>query len=318
MAIKKFNSKLKESFQYDQNTSGKNNHLQYAKTTFIATGGTILTPGDGYKYHYYTGSGPFNVRSGGKCDILIIAGGAGGACAFPYGFIDTSGGGGGAGGFRILEGIPVTAGSYVIGIGAGGPAGNVNGSPSTITGPPNFTSITNTGGGTGGRWVGSTQGASPGGSGGGNWNSGAGGSGIEGQGNPGGSGSPFRAAGGGGAGGSGRPGDTDRNGGLGYNSFSGSFDIPPSYGRPGPTAGRWFAGGGGGGAAQGYPAGTGGSGSLGGGPYAGAGGGAPYPGGTGGNGFTNTGGGGGGGPAGAPINRGGSGGSGLVIIRYLI
>ena len=59
-----------------------------------ATGGTATTPGDGYKYHFFTstGSNPFNVTVGGSIEYVLIAGGGSGADR------GNGAGGGGAGG----------------------------------------------------------------------------------------------------------------------------------------------------------------------------------------------------------------------------
>ena len=297
-----------------------------------ATGGDATsTPGDGYKYHYFTTPGPssFVVSSGvDNVEYLVVAGGGGGG-------VDNFGGprfgtGGGAGGLitnfpgivndaaNPLTGspFPATTGSYPVNIGTGGSGGvavtyqvmGLQGNPST------FSTITATGGGAGaGHNPGPTGpvGAfsTPGGSGGGGYSTPTDGFGIGNtppvsppQGNPGGIGDAFSGAGGGGAGargfnapttGTGNPGPSEPGaGGIGVRFTQ----IPASYGTPGPQPGRYFAGGGGG-APQGAPGGSGGG---------GVGNGTP--------GSTNTGGGGGG----RFQATAGSGGSGIVIIRYLV
>ena len=45
---------------------------------FSATGGTTYTSG-GYKYHKFTGNGTFAVSGAGTVEVLLIAGGGGGA-----------------------------------------------------------------------------------------------------------------------------------------------------------------------------------------------------------------------------------------------
>jgi hypothetical protein len=113
-----------------------------------ATGGTILTCGD-YKTHVFTGPGTFQVTNAGKptgsnsVEYLVVAGGAGGNV-----------GAGGAGGFRqnypspATTGLPVTATSYPITVGAGG--GGPPGPPGSEPGSPSiFSTITSTGGGGG-------------------------------------------------------------------------------------------------------------------------------------------------------------------------
>ena len=268
-----------------------------------ATGGTTSTPGNGYKYHFFTGPGTFSVsetgNTGGTIDYILIAGGGGGG--------DDDAGGGGAGGMLETLGYSVSATSYPISIGNGG-AGGGPGSPGSNGSPSTGFSQTAVGGGGGVKSA--TQGK-PGGSGGGRYNdSNPVGSGVPGQGYPGGINPPSFssfATGGGGAGGSGtHSGNTGDqpggDGGIGRAAFSGDTGIPPSYGTDGPTPGRWFAGGGAGGgrtpaASQG---GVGGGGSLGS------------------AGTVNTGGGGAGGNGGIPDRTGDSGGSGICIIRYQV
>ena len=82
-----------------------------------ATGGTTATPGDGYKYHFFTSTGPnpFNVSDAGPgaIEYLIIAGGGSGADR------GNGAGGGGAGG--------------VLGHGMGLPASAHQGGAVTVT-----------------------------------------------------------------------------------------------------------------------------------------------------------------------------------------
>src|SRR5210317_1490136 len=170
-----------------------------------ATGGTITTSGD-YKIHTFTGPGTFcvsqigngpTVPTGGPTTVsyMVVAGGGGGGSIY--------GGGGGAGGFRegrdigpsytasplvAPAGLTITATSFPITVGAGGPnASNANGSDSI------FSTITSAGGGYG---KGNDNG-NPGGSGGGGSTNGpySAGSGntppvSPSQGNPGGTGGP--------------------------------------------------------------------------------------------------------------------------------
>jgi len=273
------------------------------------TGGTLLTPGNGYKYHVFTSSGTFSITppgDGNDITYLIVGGGGGGG-----GSVDAyAGAGGGAGGY--VEGTLTVFGSFPLSItigSASSPAGN--GNPSTIADPG--TTITAWGGGAGGtgspspptQWIGT-----PGGSGGGATLNATAGTGDRQTGTPTSTGSsppqgfpgftyatlggPGALSGGGGGAGFGGPVTTpSQTGGDGKAAFSGDSGIPPSYGTPGPTPGRWFAGGG---------AGDGGSGGAGGG------------GGPGSNGTANTGGGGG---ARWPTGAGRTGGSGIVIIKYL-
>ncbi len=309
-------------------------------------GGTESTPGNGYKYHFFTGSQPLVVYNGGSVDYIIVAGGAGGGDGNGA-FTDTMGAGGGAGGYRTGT-INLFEGQYYVIIGSGGfgptsstaPSNNINGNgfPSilryigNISEPSSnvFIDIESTGGGAGGYHPGGISGRSGGSGGGGAPGGGVGGTGntpttSPSQGNPGGSGVAFAAGGGGGSGGSGRGGSNPPakggNGGLGIAAFNADSGIPASYGATGPSPGRWFAGGGGGGGST--TVGFGGVGpGAGPGPFAGGG-----PGGrpsvtaairNGTAGTVNTGGGGGGGAASPTGGSAGNGGSGIVIIRYLI
>jgi len=204
-----------------------------------ATGGTVLTCGD-YKTHVFTGPGSFVVSNAGNTtgsnsvEYLIVAGGGAGGTDI--------GGGGGAGGFRqnypspATAGLPVTATTYPITIGAGGasfpshtrqtynPGVNAFGNSGSNS---VFSTITSAGGGGGGAFNGGSSGipgtqsqATPGNSGGSGGGQGidsygpnvrtqpgtSGGTGntppvSPSQGNPGGTGwnSPWNSAGGGGA-----------------------------------------------------------------------------------------------------------------------
>lgn len=158
----------------------------------------------------YTTSSTWTATGTGNISVLVVAGGGAGGNT-PA----NRGGGGGAGGYKFFPAnFPVTGGTtYYFTVGGAGaaPTGvNVNGAPGT----PSKITLTSysgtivlssevTGGGGGG---GSGSGA-PGGSGGGN-NAigGAAGTGIAGQGFPGGTSAPNRGGGGGGMGTSGGPG----------------------------------------------------------------------------------------------------------------
>ena len=227
---------------------------------FTASGGTVLTPGNAYKYHVFTSSGNFVVETApasAQIDYLVVAGGGGGG--------DIISGGGGAGGFRTGS-IPVSTQTYVITVGGGG--GFAPATPGSVSSFSNI--IQSEGGGAGGSG-GSGTGGVPGGSGSGagywdgSQNAGGDGNRVAGtstvvpsQGNPGGGGGRIAGVsatggGGGGAGAAGQlahpfsPTGKGGDGGAGLAAFSGDTGIPPAYGTPGPTAGRWFAGGGGGG-----------------------------------------------------------------------
>ncbi len=66
---------------------------------FSATGGTILTPGDGYKYHFLTSPQDFIVTGSPETVDYVIIGGGGAGCGQPSGN-NFGGGGAGAGGVR--------------------------------------------------------------------------------------------------------------------------------------------------------------------------------------------------------------------------
>ena len=302
---------------------------------FKASGGTILTPGNGYKYHFFTNSSSpesFDItefpdgETTKNIDVLVVAGGGVGGGRLSS---RSGGGGGGAGGFVESTSIPLSIGSYTVTVGAGGSAypsfsdssaplssfTGSNGEYSEIALP---TPVRAEGGGGGGGWYVT---GNPGGSGGGGGEGPSGpyaaGTGdrvtgtatpaTPGQGNPGGFGTTYTAGaggGGGGAGGAGTPGSSPNvggPGGVGRVAFSGDSGIPPAYGTSGPTPGRWFAGGGGGMDYDETPLAYSGTGGAGGGGAAGV------------SGGTNTGGGGGAQNTGPLIC---SGGPGIVIVRY--
>ena len=256
---------------------------------FSATGGTTATPGDGYRYHFFTTTGPnpFNVTGTPSTisNLLVVAAGGYGG--------NSRAGGGGAGGVRNLSSIPVTVQDYTITVGADGPG---QGGPSdaigySATGGGAMPSNTNAPGG---------GPLGPGGSGCGGPGDQAypGGTGNIGghsppEGNPGGVGSGAIGGGGGGAGGAGpaAPGPYPNPGVQGANGVLVPW-VPASYGE----SGRFAAGG----SSTGYPGITAPPGNTNGG-------------GGGGNrtALANTGGGGGGSPNGA------QGGSGVVILRYV-
>jgi hypothetical protein len=228
------------------------------KPSFItATGGTITTVCTNYKVHTFTGPGTFTVCSVGnsagsnEVSYLVVAGGGSGGM--------TAAGGGGAGGYRegrtpqcntwtaspiactagANNGLPVTATSFPITIGAGGAGTTTNPSPGSPGSASSFSTISSAGGGSGG-----------------------GGSG------PGGSGS---AAGSGGSGGGAQAGTSpgNPNGGAGNTP-----SVSPSQGFPGgnspaPSGAPSYAGAGGGGAtaagqngSTGSPYGDGGAGAT--------------------------------------------------------
>jgi len=72
------------------------------------TGGTVTTPGDGYRYHTFTTSGTLAISSSAlTADVLVV--GAGGAGGRNFG-----GGGGGGGGVLYQTSQSIAAGSYEV------------------------------------------------------------------------------------------------------------------------------------------------------------------------------------------------------------
>lgn len=267
-----------------------------------ATGGNTISNDGTYWIHTFTSSGTFVPQTDLTCDYLVVAGGGSGA-----GVSDACGGGG-AGGMLTSVGssggggsagsaLSLTANSYTVTVGAGGPSYSgpdswgISGSNSI------FSSITAIGGGGGGKPY--TNNGLNGGSGGGQgWGDGAPGNGTSGQGYAGGisagSGYGYSAGGGGGAGSVGYSASTS-NGGNGLsNSITGTSVT--------------YAGGGGGGRSSSIGSGGSGIGGNGGNPST-----KPTAG------AINTGSGGGGSRTDAGVNQyapSGAGGSGIVIIRY--
>ena len=132
-------------------------------TYISATGGTVATSGN-FKIHSFTGDGCFVVSCAGnssgsnKVSYIVVAGGGGGGR-------DRSGGGG-AGGYRegrapafdsytasplvAPDGLPVSAQTYPITVGAGGAGGNTSPNFNGANGSnSSFSTITSAGGGGG-------------------------------------------------------------------------------------------------------------------------------------------------------------------------
>lgn len=193
---------------------------QAATVPPLCSGGTETTFGGNTILTFFR-SGTLVVSGNGTINYLVVAGGGGG----------TQGGGGGAGG--LLSGsINVSAGSYLVSVGAGGAGDtNANGSNGSSSAIGFATPISALGGG-GGAYASAGM---IGGSGGGGY-VGAAGSGTAGQGNSGGAwGGPNKGAGGGGgAGAAGSAGAA--NGGTGGNGLASTITGYFTY----------YAGGGGG------------------------------------------------------------------------
>jgi len=272
--------------------------------------GGILSNSGSYSVHAFTSSGTFTTTQTLTIDYLIVAGGGSGGTAF-------GASGGGAGGVRLFTSQTLSAGTYSIVVGAGGPwapiIGSVNGNNSSAF------SYTSAGGGRGAAQYTSLV-AGSGGSGGGG-TAGTGSPGIPATGtNAGGAGntpstSPAQGynggsntvdsscgAGGGGAGGVGSDvivDGTAGNGGPGvYISQFDMYGTDASNVASGSSGRGYYGGGGGGDYHYSYAFGGAGDGGIGGG--AGASTGAA---------ITNTGGGGGSGGL--------NGASGIILVRYL-
>lgn len=231
------------------------------KSLINTTGGVIVeTPT--YRLHAFLGSGTFYTDSTVTADVLVVGGG--GAGGGSYGDQDTGKGGGGAGGVVYKQGHSITAGSYTIIVGAGGPGmprgWNSNGGTGASGDNSVAFGVTANGGGGGG--CSDNQAApSAGGCGGGGGARNAtdsnhnGASSNQGSysgwislgnagGRSGGNGN-FGGGGGGGAGGVGGTGQSNQNNSLGGNGGAG-VNLSSIFGTWFGEGG-WFAGGGGGG-----------------------------------------------------------------------
>lgn len=266
---------------------------------------------------YSTTFSPTCAGSGGKVDVLCVAGGGGGGIQH--------GGGGGAGGLLENTGLTiVSGGTYTAAVGAGGTGAHSGGSFSSPKGEDggnsvfsgtSITTMTSVGGGGGASIATSNASGRSGGSGGGSGLEGngagqdttTGGSGTSGQGFAGGKHGGYSGTNyGGGAGGGGA-------GGVGQNGVNGATYIAGAGG-PGKTSSIsgspvTYAGGGGGGSHQPFIYGNGGSGGGGRGGLGNA-----TTTANGHNGVNGLGGGGGG--SAAYTNDGGCGGHGTIIVRY--
>jgi hypothetical protein len=116
------------------------------------TGGTVTTPGDGYRYHTFTTSGTLAISSSAlTADVLVV--GAGGAGGRNFG-----GGGGGGGGVLYQTSQSIAVGSYEVTVAPTAALGSA-GTASSIG-----SLYSATGGAAGGTLVGSGYGANSGGS----------------------------------------------------------------------------------------------------------------------------------------------------------
>lgn len=204
-----------------ENAAGKQFSKDVSFTTLSATagtGGTITRDGD-YVIHTFLANGTLTLPAGVIADVLLVGGGGAGG--------HVRAGGGGAGGLIYERGVRLAGGAYTVTVGAGGvptsanktPGGNGGDSVLAFGATDVFRAV---GGGGGGNYNDSDGGAygAAGGSGGGNARyrfqvrSG-----VEGQGNCGGTGMINNSNIGGGGGGAGEPGgcpvNSDRTAGKG-------------------------------------------------------------------------------------------------------
>ena len=229
--------------------------MRPSQTPLTAVGGNVvdITVDEVvYRTHTFTSSGILTVTSAtnniATVEYLVVGGGGGGGTS-------ARAGGGGAGGYRAGN-ISLNVGDYTIAVGAGGISNTVGENSSIGYSPTGPYIIVSNGGGSGGNGMPGVPGGA-GGSGGGGGSSnnpnspfGTAGSGIPGEGFPGGAGARNNPAGGGGggAGGSGDPYVT-ATGGIGvYNSISGGPVLYAQGGQGGSSsAGPSSSGFGGGG-----------------------------------------------------------------------
>ena len=268
-----------------------------------ASGGTITTPADGFKYHTFTSSGTFTVTAGlNTIEVAVVAGGgAGGGDASGATFYS---GGGGAGGVVYHPSYLVTSGSYTVTVGAGGTPNAASNGWGGNGANSVFGNITAIGGGGGARGNGDNTspvytGLSGGSGGGGGSNGGVGGSPLT----PLGSGTSY--------GGRGFNSSGIGGGGGGATSAGGTVAGPGGNGIHLFTTGSKYAGGGGAGVFSGNPTANAGTDGGGNGGYWN---GSDSSNSSGLPGTANRGGGGGG--IGYNLGTGGAGGSGIVIVRY--
>lgn len=271
----------------------------YAKTLAPATylrGGQVTEPGDGYRYHTFTGAGTLTLVGPGTVTVeYLVAGGGGGSGR--SGGNEASGGGGGG---QVLTGSGlVIAANQAVTVGAGGTAGSTGTVAAGQGGSSSLGAITALGGAgsksTGQADTNGQQGGS--GSGGGAKVGSAGTAGAaNGTGTSAGGAGVANAAGGGGGGANA----------AGADAASATTGGAGGQGIEWPAAsGTRYGGGGGGGGKTG---GAGGAGGAGGGGAGGIGQGV--------SGTANTGGGAGGTGTSGAVGRGG--GTGVVIVRYPI
>jgi hypothetical protein len=114
----------------------------------IATGAAVADV-EGYRIHTFTNSGTFEVLSGGRVEVLVIAGGGGGGKAEPNPSGDGAGGGG-AGGVVYTSAYFVSSGVVDVVVGSGGSGSTATASRGANGGNSVFHALIAIGGGGGG------------------------------------------------------------------------------------------------------------------------------------------------------------------------
>ena len=115
-----------------------------------ATGGTKTEDGS-RTVHTFTSPGSFTIDNSATANVLVVAGGgSGGTASWTGSSSAEGGGGGGAGGLRYRSSVSLSAGTYTVEVGTGGPGGT-NGPLFSAGNPSYIVGISSaTGGGFGG------------------------------------------------------------------------------------------------------------------------------------------------------------------------
>ena len=153
MAPIKTNNPVASYFDFFSKT-GKDAVSPVSPPPVEASGGNIngVTPGNGYKYHVFTGNGNFVVTQGGVVEILLVGGGGPSGTTINNSNVGTCAGGGGGG---VVHAPVYTIGSGTHPIVIGDPApqpitpGTNRGEDSTFVDANGPTTITALGGGEG-------------------------------------------------------------------------------------------------------------------------------------------------------------------------
>ena len=71
----------------DFHTTANAFRLRIVPPITTVTGGTITTPGNGYKYHFFTSPGSLSIGGEGAGDYIIVAGGGSGGSYSSSGYV---------------------------------------------------------------------------------------------------------------------------------------------------------------------------------------------------------------------------------------